>query len=349
MATVSMEETRTMIEAVRDIPPVSSFLKNTFFKEIKTFPTEAVDFDYQKGNAVMAPFVAPSVGGIPLERQGFVTDSFVAPRVSPERSITIENLSKRGMGEPLYSPKTPEDRSREMQARDYDDLDAAISRREEWMCREALFNGTIILKGKTNTGEDVEMSVDYKFDNKEALSGGDLWNNDAADPILHGVKWRKEIVASCGVSPNVMLMDSETALILTNNKHVKERFDIQRFNFGTIEPFIKEPLLTFYGRLPILGADVYAYDAMYKDPDTGKETPYIPPKTVLFASTLTPNRMYYGAITIMDNAGAYHTVEMSRVPTVFFDPGSTTKTLRVQSRPLPVPFNVEGWAVRVVW
>ena len=147
------------------------------------------------------------------------------------------------------------------------------------------------------------MSVDYKFDNKEALTGTDLWSNDASDPILQGVNWRKEIVAACGISPNVMLMDSETALVLTNNKKVKERFDIQRYNFGKIEPFIQEPLLTFYGRLPILGADVYAYDAMYKDPDTGQETPYIPPKTVLFASTLTQNRMYYGAITIMDNRG----------------------------------------------
>ena len=86
-----------MIEAVREIPPVPSFFKNTFFKEIKTFPTEAVDFDYQKGNAIMAPFVAPSVGSIPLERQGFETKTFTAPRVFSERPITIENLSKRGI------------------------------------------------------------------------------------------------------------------------------------------------------------------------------------------------------------------------------------------------------------
>ncbi len=345
---VSMEETRTMIEAVREIPPVPSFLKNTFFGNTKTFPTEAVDFDYQKGNAVMAPFVAPSVGGIPLEREGFETKSLTTPRISPERAITIENLTKRGMGEPLYSPKTPEARAHEMQARDYTDLDASISRREEWMCREVLFGGKMTLKGLTNDGRSIEMLVDYKFTNKEALTGTERWNDDASDPVDQIVQWRKEIVAACGISPNVLLMDSETALTLTRNKRVKELFDIQRYNFGTIEPYIKEPLLTFYGRLPIAGADIYAYDAAYNDPVSGAATPYIPPKTVLFASTLTQNAMHYGAITFMDNAGVYHTVEMTRVPVILFDQDSSTKTLRVQSRPLPVPYNVEGWAVRVV-
>lgn len=345
---ISMDETRTMIAAVEEIPPVPSFLKKTFFGNIRTFVTENVDCDYRKGNSVMAPFVAPLVGGIPMERQGFDTKSFTTPRISPERVISTEHLAKRGIGEPVYSPKSPADRAAAIQAQDYIDLDDAITRREEWMCREALFNGKITIKGLAQNGDSVSMSVDYKFTNKATLTGANKWSDPASDPILQMVQWRKDIVSNCGIDPNVLLMDSETALMLTNNIKLKERFDMRNFNFGSIEPYISEPLLTYYGRLPIIGADIYSYDASYYDPETDAAVPFIPPKTVLFASTTTMNAMYYGAITIMDGAGGYHTVESPRVPVVLFDQDSGTRVLRVQSRPLPMPFNIEGWAVRVV-
>ncbi len=104
--TVSMERTRTMIEAVHDIPPLPSFLKRTFFPGVRTFITEEVDFDYMKGVRRMAPFVAPLVGGIPMERGGFETKSFKMPRISPELPITEENINKRSMGEPISSDRT---------------------------------------------------------------------------------------------------------------------------------------------------------------------------------------------------------------------------------------------------
>jgi hypothetical protein len=93
---------------------------------------------------------------------------------------------------------------------------------------------------------------------------------------------------------------------------------------------------------------LYSYDATFKDPASGDETPFIPDNSVLFASTVTKGGMYYGAITIMDNAGAYHTIALPRVPALLFDQDSAVRTLRVSSRPLPMPVNVNGWAVKVV-
>jgi hypothetical protein len=81
---ISMEQTRTMIEAVKEIPPLPSFFKRTFFSGgNKTFITEDVDFDYKKGTRRLAPFVSPVVGGIPMERDGFETKTFTAPKISP--------------------------------------------------------------------------------------------------------------------------------------------------------------------------------------------------------------------------------------------------------------------------
>jgi hypothetical protein len=346
---ISMEQTRTMIEAVKEIPPLPSFFKRTFFSGgTKTFITEDVDFDYKKGTRRLAPFVSPVVGGIPMERDGFETKTFTAPKISPERVITTANLKKRTMGEAVYSTKTPAQRALELQAEDYNFIDESISLTEEWMCRELMINGAILAKGYTNSGSHMEYSIDYKFTNREVLTGSDVWTDAGSDPIAQMVDWRRCIVAESGMSPNIILMRSETAMMLLRHPKFKESFDILRYNLGIIQPEIKEPLVTYYGRIPLVGADLYSYDATFKDPASGAETPFIPDNTVLFASTVTKGSMYYGAITIMDNAGAFQTIALPRVPVVLFDQDSAVRTLRVSSRPVPMPVNVDGWAVKVV-
>ena len=245
---IRIDETRTMIEAVRETPPMPTFLRRTFFNgNTKTFLTEEVDFDYQKGNQGMAPFVAPRVGGIPMEREGFETFTLKVPKISPERVISADHLAKRSMGEAVYSSKTPAQRALELQAEDYNYLDRAISLREEWMCRELLFNGAIDIYGELNSGNTVDFHVDYRFTNREVLTGADLWTNPAAQPLDQFVAWRKQIVETCGIDPNVLLMRSNTAMMLIRHPNFKMYYDILRMNFGTIEPVIKEPLL-FAGR-----------------------------------------------------------------------------------------------------
>lgn len=216
------------------------------------------------------------------------------------------------------------------------------------MCRELLIKGAILAKGYTNSGSYVEYNIDYGFANRETLTGSDVWTNTASDPIAQMVEWRRGIIAESGISPNVVLMRSETAMTLLRHPKFKESFDVLRYNLGIIQPEIKEPLVTYYGRVPLIGADLYSYDATFKDPASGEETPFIPDNTVIFASTVTKGSMYYGAITIMDNAGAFQTIALPRVPVVLFDQDSAVRTLRVSSRPVPMPVNVDGWAVKVV-
>jgi hypothetical protein len=345
---ISIDETRTMIEAVRDIPPLPSFLKKTFFGGgNRTFLTEQVDFDYKKGNQAMAPFVAPRVGGIPMERDGFETRTIAVPRIAPERVITADNLMRRSMGEAIYSSKMPEQRALEMEAEDYQYLDRAISLREEWMCRQLLFEGKVVIKGEVNSGDAVDFSADYKFTNKVALTGGDLWTAPAAKPVEQMMAWRKEIIEKCGIDPNVLLMRSETAMLLVDHPNFKKYYDVLHYQFGKIEPIIKEPLVNFYGHLPLVGADIYSYDASFLNPETGSMEHFIPDNTVLFASTTTRGSMFYGAVTFLVDR-QFQTVAEPRVPQIFVDEDSSARTLRLTSRPLPMPVNVDGWAVRVV-
>ena len=105
--------TREMMEAYDQTPPVRSFFQKTFFPGNQTHVSEKVEFDVRKGKRIMAPFVSPRKGGKVITRQGFRTNEFTTPKLAPERALTIDDVNKRGIGENIYSKKTPEEREDE--------------------------------------------------------------------------------------------------------------------------------------------------------------------------------------------------------------------------------------------
>ena len=135
--------TREMMEAIDQTPPVRTFLQKTFFPMARTHVSEQVEFDVRKGRRIMAPFVSPRKGGKVITRQGFYTNQFKTPKIAPERVLNIDDITKRAIGENIYSQRTPEEREDELLAKDMSDLEDAIARRVEWMFRQILFEGKI--------------------------------------------------------------------------------------------------------------------------------------------------------------------------------------------------------------
>ena len=54
---------RTLGKVIRRMPPVHTFFRSTFFRNVRTFPTKSVDVDFKKGSRALAPFVHPRAGG----------------------------------------------------------------------------------------------------------------------------------------------------------------------------------------------------------------------------------------------------------------------------------------------
>ena len=109
----------------------------------------------------MAPFVAPLVGGKVMERQGYETRFYRAPRIAPVRALRTPDLEARLPGENIYQGRTAADRAAELLAEDTVYLDEAIARREEWMCRALILNGSITVtadNGYTNVINFMESS-----------------------------------------------------------------------------------------------------------------------------------------------------------------------------------------------
>lgn len=340
MGNINIYSTRTMMRAINLMKPTNTFLLSTFFPNFETVVTEEVDVDFKKGKRKMAPFVAPRVGGKVMDRQGFDTKTYKVPKIAPERVISFDDIKYRGLGESLYSSKTPEERARELLASDMIELDDYITRREEWMCREVLFNGKVIM-----VGEGFEQEVDYKFTNKEVLSGTAKWSETTAKPLEDLKRWRLSVIQKTGKAPNIVVMASDVVDAFIKNPEVKELMDLQRLNVGSIEPSVQNEAITFIGKLPSLGLEIYSYDEWYID-DEGVEQPMVPEGFIMMGSR-GMNKRIYGAVTQIEDEN-FVTIEGTRIPKSWVDKNNEVRKLRLSSRPLPVPEDVDGWYVSQV-
>lgn len=340
-------KTYTLLQAIVSMPKAHTFLRDTFFPKNETFPTEEVLVDYKKGKRKMAPFVAPRVGGITLARQGFKTEKLKAPRLAPQRAMTIDDISSRALGENVFSTKTPAQRQRELLATDLQELGESIDRREEYMAAQVLFTGKTDLSGYVDDKleEKVDQEIDFGFTQVETLSGNDLWTNADSDPYSDLSDWRKQIIKESGVSPNIVIMGEAAAKAFINNAKIKDLFDKLNISLGTIQPSIQDDAVTFIGKLPGLGLEIYTYDEYFENDDEDLEA-LVPANKILMAKT-AQGGFAYGAITQLEGQ-AFNTYEGRLVPKQWADQQNETVMLRLSSRPVPKPADVNSWLVATV-
>lgn len=337
--------TREMMEAVRIALPYNNFLSRTFFPGSKTHVAEKIEVDVKKGRRKMAPFVAPRRGGKVMTREGYSTNIIQCPKLAPETILTTDDISKRAFGENVYSRDTPEQRRDKLLAEDLNDLQESIERRKEWMARQVVLEGGF---DAVDEEEGLDIHVDYGFTNKEVLTGDDMWSSDKADPDALLTEKRLEILKASGSCPDMIVGDAMTIRLYLENAKVQKKADILNIKDARIEPRIVDDNLIFYGRISSLDMDIYSYDEWFIDEKTGKEEPMIPYGTIVLASSKGIGGWHYGSITQVEPEVGFVTYEAEIVPKHTIDSKNDIETLRETSRPLPVPDDVDSWAVLVV-
>jgi hypothetical protein len=338
--------TRTLLEAFESGPIVSTFLRDTFFTGRDFPPTSTVEFDFRRGRRKMAPFVAPLIGGKVMERQGFETRFFKAPRIAPVRALRIPDLEPRTIGETIYSGRTEADRAADLMAEDSEFLDEAISRREEWMCREVLINGKITVTAENSYTQVIDFLKygvpEATASNHEAITT--KWDQAGSDPLKDLETARLNTIKVSGVSPNVALFGTNAASVFVRNAAVKELLDLTRYELGMIEPIIQSDSVVLFGRVP--GLQLYSYAEYFED-DAGQLFPMLPPDLVMLLSTNAPNKIVYGAFTQLEDAKAkrFVTYQTSRIPFVYGDEEGGALFYRLTSCPLPMPADILGFRI----
>lgn len=338
-------ETKTMLEPFKQGPLVPTFLRDTFFGSREYPQTPLIEFDFRRGRRKMAPFVAPLVGGKLMERQGFETRYFRAPRIAPVRALRTPDLEARMMGETIYSQRSPADRAAELLAEDAIFCDEAITRREEWMCRNVLVNGAITVTADTG----YQMVIDYTQSSAGAAVNHYVpavkWDvASGSDPLADLEAARLATIKDSGIAPNVALMGVNAAKVFIRNPQVAALLNKLQYSIATIQPVIQAPNVVLIGQVP--GMQVFEYADYFED-DVGNIFPMLPDNFVMLLSTNTPNKIVYGAFTQLEDAKAkrFVTYTEPRIPFVYGDEEGGALYYRLTSCPLPMPADILGFRI----
>lgn len=347
--TVNLFEPRTMMEAIRRMAPVNTFLRDTFFKSPLTFDTKTVEVDFYKGKRKVAPFVHPKIGGKTVENAGYQTNIFTPALVAPDKITTADDLMNRVPGEPLYGGMSPAERGAVKLGQDLAELDEMITRREELMAAQALFTGKIPVKG-----EGLDYEIDFQFTNKVTLSGTDLWSDTAnSDPIADLESWYLQVQIAGLLNPDVCIMANDASNAFINHPKVQKLFDLRQINIGKIDTKLLPNGVTYVGRLEKLGLDIYVYNEWYlddwTDPANPTNKPMVPNGVVSLLSTRARYSMAYGAVTLINQESEqFYTVEGKRIPDSWIEKKPARRFVQLNSKPLPVPHEVDSWYVATV-
>lgn len=343
---VSIYEPRTMGRVVQKLPPVRTFFRSTFFRNEETFVTKNVDVDFKKGSRKVAPFVSRLIGGKIVPNTGYETKTYTPPLVAPEKVTTIDSLLERSPGENMFSGRTPAERAVLKMSEDFVELREQITRREELMCAQAIFTGQIPV-----IGDGVNEVIDFHFTNKEKITtAAKKWTADSSDPIADLKRWHETVQKTGFTNCDICVMGSDVANAFVNNAKVKDLLDVKNYALAVIQPKQLPNGTTYIGTIHELGLDIYKYNEWYLDdwtnPDAPEDKPLVPADSLALLSTSANYSMYYGAITLIDEAtGVFRTVEGKYVPDTWAKRKPARRFLSLSSAPLCVPHDVDSWFV----
>ncbi len=347
---ISLFETRTMLPMVDIDKRSSAFLRDRYFSNVENFPTAKIDIDIRTGKRRVASFVGTEVGGETVARDGYATNSYSAPEVSPDMITTAEDLLLRSPGENVYNAKSPQERAAEQIGRDLADLDDMITRREELMCSEALFTGEISVAG---TGIPSGTKIKYWTQ----LSAGDQpitslalnnrWGDTGIDPLVSLRAVRRKMIQRCGIAPTEIIMGTDALeAFLGCLKTLEMELDFTRVNMGKIDPQHLGNGVTYWGYMKDTALDIYSYDEWYLD-GSGVEQPIVPAKKCLLGNTAVRTTMAYGAVSVA-RQDALEIYAAPRVPNSWVQPKNPAgRIVQLKSRPLPIIHQVQGFHVLV--
>lgn len=340
---MNIYQTKTMLAAINQMKPATSFLRDRYFPHASgdQFPTEEVLVEYKDSTGKkLAPVVLPRKGSISVEREGYTTEKMTPPLVAPSRPLTIDDLNKKGFGEHLFSDRTPAQRQAEILVQDLADFDEMITNREEYIAAQCMFNNGYVLRqyaDKYGEGEFKEFELRfYNGVNDAVYAPGTMWDATTAD-IFGDLFLMVQMLTKKGNNATEVLLGSDVADALMKREDIQKIMDLQRFNVGEINPVALPQGAARLGRLNIRGRmiDLLTYDGTYVDEETGDITPFVPEKQICVTAP-GAGRLLRGAVTQMEQGdGQWHTYMGARVPQYWADKDG--RQLTVSSRPLLVP------------
>lgn len=345
---VELYDTMTLI-GVQNRQQIDPLFFLQFFPEEITFTTEKVAFDeISEDRYILAPFVAPHVEGRVMERGGFDTRSFKPAYVKPKHDIDINQQFKRRAGEtPMLGSLTPQQRYDATIAENFRVEREMIERRINWMCAQALVNGSVVVEGEDYPRVTIDFNRNAGL--TEVLSGTARWGESAATPLADlNTKMKLARRLSGGRITDIIMGEGAYERFYAN-ADVKELLNTNfRIGGSSADASIlgqadtdKEAELkaVLRGGESASSVRIWTYAGYFhqRDPETGviTEGNYIDPDAVVGVGNRLSGVQCFGAIKD-PNAGLRAMRIFPRIVDKKNDDPAKEYTLS-QSAPLPVP------------
>ena len=346
---VQVEKLQKIVSLAGTAP---SFLRDYFFGTPEYYPNGEINIEIEKNGQQVAPFVAPEIGGKVMERLGSSMKTFTPPEVAPQRVITNKNiLAAAGNDTVQYieAGSTPESRQAALIKKDFNDIEDAITRREELMCGEALFKGQVTVTGDGYGTQVIKFWDDADKPYSE-LSGAALWTATTADPIADLEFGISQTQNRSGITAGDVIMSPKTWGYARNNEKLLKALDTNNLDVGEI--FGQNVANAMGVRLVarIGGVNIWTYSKTLKVQalnGTVTDTPVVPDGLVLFGSKSVPTEMAYGVVSIADvkNQKLVHSTGKRVVNQYLSQKNPAGIVNETKCAPLPVPKVPDGFYV----
>lgn len=346
---MDFSNTLTLLAAVNQLTPATSFLRDRYFPTndvTDIFSTTEVLVEYKEGNKKLAPFVSPRKNGIAMLRNGYETRSYAPANIAPKRPVTIDDLVKKGFGEALFSNLSPEQRQMALILVDIDDMGAMITRREELMSAETMINNGCVMKHYADKGdeyEEKEIRFYHEDNNPAVYTPSADWNLSTAD-ITGDLHQMIRFLVMNGNAATDVILGAKAAEAFMNNDGIQKLLDLKNYNIGFIEPVELPVGAARLAQINIMGhkVDIFTYAQTYEG-DDGIDVPYIPEKKVI-VSAPGAGRTAYGLVSQVEQKdGLMHSYVGRRVPHYVADANNNTRSITLTSCPLMMPNKKNPW------
>lgn len=341
-------DTHTLLASVQELPPLHTFLLDRYFPTNAArdiFTTTDVLVEYKKGSKKASPFVAPRKDGITVTRAGYNMKRLEPSYIAPKRTLTADDLKKRGFGEALYSQLTPEQRQGVLMLGDIDDLRGMNMRRKEAMAAEVMFtNGCIMNEYVDDLNNFEEREVRY-YDgdhNPAKYTPSADWDTTEASgkQMINDIAAMISMLTSRGLPATECVMAPDVADVFLANEWILKLLDNRGVNIGGIDPETLPAGASKIARLNIKGRmiDFLCYEDTYTEVD-GTVKQFVPAGKIVVTAPAA-GRTVYGAITQVEQSdGEFHTYDGMDVPKYISDAAHDIREVRLATAPLCVPNN----------
>ena len=349
-ANFNLFSTAVMLKAVEQMPRIYTFLSDTFSQDGENCEDENAMYDYRRGNETgLAPFVVPGTGGVAINREGYEMRQIKFSTLAPERVLTLEDVSTRQFGEAVLGAKTPEQRSKEVVARDLKQLRAMVQNSRNWMVREVLLNGKLEIRRYTKEGREKEPSMIADFGFQNYYTPATAWDQPGAK-IHYDMEKAFDIVYDGLGDVDIMVMGAGVFEAMMANSDFCKTLDMDRVYMDEIRTKYQGQGVRYRGTNSD-GVKMVSYNGHFLDFDR-KQKAHIPAGWILMGSSSNkPLKVPHGPISEFigqDETASLKTYIKKEVP--FRKGGASTDsiTTRLVSRPSVVPDNVGAWCIMKV-